>query len=205
MGNPYREGAYMTMNPKPIFDAVRTLHGPLSQRDVDFINAAIAAAQAGEELPPASSGRDVTPEGLAAMRQHEGCRLNAYPDPGSRDGNPWTIGYGATGPGIARGTVWTQQQADDRFTADIRRFEDQVEKLLGNARTSPAQFDSLVSLAFNIGVGAFGKSTLLKKHLAGDFEGAAREFGKWIMNDGKPMDGLRKRRAAEAAHYRGQA
>ncbi len=191
------------MNPKPIFDAVRLMVGPLNQSQVNMINAAIAAAQNDNELPPATTGRDVSEAGLDAMRAHEGCRLTAYPDPGSRDGTPWTIGYGATGPGIARGVVWTQQQCNDRFTADVRRFENQVEKLLGNARTSQSQFDSLVSLAYNIGTGAFGKSTLLKKHLAGDFAGAAAQFAKWVLNDGKPMPGLVKRRAAEAKHYRG--
>jgi lysozyme len=59
----------------------------------------------------------------------------------------------------------------------------------------------MVSLAYNIGSGAFGQSTLLKKHIAGDYAGAAREFAKWNKAAGQVLAGLTKRRAAEAALY----
>jgi GH24 family phage-related lysozyme (muramidase) len=59
----------------------------------------------------------------------------------------------------------------------------------------------MVSLAYNIGSGAFGKSTLLKKHVAGDYAGAAKEFAKWRIGGGKVLAGLIKRRAVEAGLY----
>ncbi len=137
------------------------------------------------------------------MHEFEGCRLKAYPDPGSRDGHPWTIGWGATGPDIGPGTVWTQEQADARFLEDLGRFGAQVARLLGEAPTTAHQWAALVSFAYNVGAGDGGlkTSTLLRKHKAGDYEGAAKEFGRWNKNDGRVMAGLTRRRAAESALY----
>lgn len=67
------------------------------------------------------------------------------------------------------------------------------------------QFGALVSLAFNIGNGAFGRSTLLKKLNKGDYEGAANEFGRWVNAGGKRLNGLVRRRAAEANLFRAGA
>lgn len=146
-----------------------------------------------------NSGKRVSPEGIALIHSFESLKLEAYPDPGSRDGNPWTIGWGSTGPGISRGVVWTKDQADARFASDLVRFEDAVSRLA--PVTTQGQFDALVSFAYNVGIGALEKSTLLRRHLAGDYVGAKAQFGVWINNDGRPMNGLIRRRAAEAALY----
>jgi lysozyme len=138
-------------------------------------------------------------EGYAKKRADGGC--DAYPDPAS-GGDPWTIGYGSTGDSIRRGTVWTRQQADERFASDLAKFGVRVEALLGGALTTQHQFDALVSFAYNLGLGNLASSTLLRKHRARDFEGAANEFLKWDKAQGKVMAGLTKRRAAERALYR---
>lgn len=231
-------------NNKPIFDAYRTLAGPItpllfgdvkraiadavaagndgpifahyrgidkdgsiSPREFAFLKTALAAAAANDaELGVVrADSRDVSESCVESLKQSEGLCLTAYPDPGSRDGNPWTIGYGSTGPDIRKGMVWTKEQAHPRFVADIRRFEDQVEKALQGAATSQKQFDALVHFAYNIGVGALSKSTLLRLHKAGHFDAAAAEFAKWNKNDGRVMPGLVKRRAIEAAIYQGKA
>lgn len=145
-------------------------------------------------------------KGVAIIKEFEGSRLRAYPDP-KTGGLPWTIGTGHTGPDVHAGTVWTQGQADAALVSDLRTFETAVTALIGSAPTTQNQFDALVSFAFN--VGAYGtpnkpklrESTLLRKHLAGAHAAAAAEFGKWI-NRGTPVEaGLRRRRAAEAALY----
>jgi GH24 family phage-related lysozyme (muramidase) len=186
---------------KALFDAVRQIKGaPLTQADVDAVNAALAPDDI--EAPPASpSILTPSPAGVKLMHDFEGCRLQAYADPGSDDGHPWTIGRGSTGPGIAKGVVWTQQQADDRFAADLAKFAAKVRDVLGGAKTTGPQFDAMVSLAYNIGVGAFSKSTVLRKHRAGDYPGAQAAFAMWNKNDGAVMAGLTRRRAAEAARY----
>lgn len=139
-------------------------------------------------------------------------RVKAYPDPAS-GGVPWTIGFGSTGKNIGPGTIWTVGQCEAAFDADIAKFAAGVNRLLarGNVGTTQGQFDALVSFAYNCGLDenrngiaeGLGDSTLLRKHLAGDFAGAAVEFEKWNKAAGKVMAGLTRRRKAEAALYRG--
>jgi len=149
--------------------------------------------------------------GAQVLHYFEQCRLEAYPDPGSADGHPWTIGWGDTGPDVKPGLVITQDEADARFARRLEReFEPGVMSLVKVPLTQ-GQFDALVSFAYNVGLDidtdtlaeGLGDSTLLRKVNAGDFAGAAEEFPKWNKNDGKVMLGLRRRRAAERALFIG--
>ena len=142
--------------------------------------------------------RHINPAGLALVKQFEGCRLKAYPDPAT-NGDPWTIGYGSTGPHVHPGLTITQAEADALLAKDLARFEAGVEQVAPGATDN--QFAALVAFAFNLGLGALSGSTLLKKHKAGDYAGAQAEFGKWVKAGGKVLPGLVKRRAAEAALY----
>lgn len=146
------------------------------------------------------------PKGIALIQSFEGCekrrsdgRFQAYPDPGT-GGDPWTIGWGTTGRDIKPGLIWTKQQCDDRFLADLQRFIREVNTAIGTAPTTQAQFDALVSFHYN--TGAIAKATLTKLHRAGQHAAAAIEFGKWVNAGGRRMAGLVRRRAAEAALYR---
>ncbi len=139
--------------------------------------------------------REVNQAGVDLIRRFEGCRLDAYPDPGT-GGDPWTIGYGATGPGIAPGVVWTQEEAEARLVEDIAQFAGAVERAL-TVPVSANEFAAMVSLAFNIGAGAFKKSTLLRLVNDGHFEAAAEQFLRWNRAGGREMPGLTRRRQAE--------
>ncbi len=167
----------------------------LAQKEVDEMDRLLDAYDASGTI----GERHIGPDGLALIKSFEGCRLAAYPDPGT-GGDPWTIGWGATGPGIAKGVTWTQAQADARLEQDVARFASQVSRGLGAAPTTQQQFDALVSFHYN--TGALLSSTLFKLHKAGDYAGAAAEFGKWVHAGGKVLPGLVARRAAEAALYR---
>lgn len=145
------------------------------------------------------TGRQLGEAGKQLMHRWESCKLKAYPDPGSKDGHPWTIGWGATGDGIGPGVVWTQEQCDARFERDIASRVEQVTKAIGSAKTTQNQFDALMSFHYN--TGRIFSATLVKKHIAGDYEGARAEFGKWVYNDGKVLRGLVRRRAEEAELY----
>ena len=158
-------------------------------------------------LPPPA--RRCNARGIDLIHSFESCakrradgRFEAYPDPGSADGKPWTIGWGSTGPDIGQGTIWTRQQCDERFAQDLMRVERQVFALVGTIGTDN-QFSALVSFQYNTGgLMIQGKrSGLLRKHLAGDLAGAKTEFGRWVYNDGKIMTGLVRRRGAEAELY----
>lgn len=136
------------------------------------------------------------------IKGFEQCRLKAYmPTPNDRP----TLGWGSTGPDIKMGMTWTQQQADDRFAHDLASFGAKVAADLGSAPTTQAQFDAMTSLAYNIGEGNFAGSTVLKRHKVGNNNGAADAFGMWVKQAGVTLNGLVRRRAAEAAMYRGLA
>jgi lysozyme len=152
----------------------------------------------------------ISAHGIAVGHYFESCKLTAYPDPGSKDGKPWTIGWGHTGPEVVKGLVWAQAQADAAFVADIARFEREVLSLVKVPLTQ-GQFDALVLFAYNVGsdidadtiAEGLGDSTLLRKLNARDYAGAALEFRKWNKNDGKVMRGLVRRRAAEECLFLG--
>lgn len=192
------------MNRKPLFDAIRKLLGRgFRQAEVEALDKAIDTV-AGRA--PNGGARSIGPQGLALIRQFEGCArlrpdgmVEAYPDPGT-GGEPWTIGWGATGPGIGPGSVWTQQQCNARLESDVARHARDVAIALGDAPTTQAQFDALVSFHYN--TGAIARSTLLRRHLAGDYRAAAEEFARWNRAGGRVLKGLVRRRAAEARLYR---
>lgn len=170
------------------------------------VEAALAAPAAVIPVTP-PTGRHVSQRGIDLIHSFETCKLEAYKDPGSKDGLPITIGWGSTsdmaGNPIRLGTRWTQHQCDERFAADLAKTAAEVERLIGDAFTDQSMFDALVSLGYNIGTGKRGLagSTVLRRHKAGDHAGAAAAFAWWNKNDGKVMRGLVRRRAAEAALY----
>jgi lysozyme len=137
--------------------------------------------------------------GLHLTERFEGCRLSAYPDPGS-GGDPWTIGYGHTGPEVVDGLVITQEQAEQYLAQDIKQAEANVNAVV-HVELTQEEFDALVDFAFNCGCRNLDSSTLMKKLNAGDYEGASHEFIKWDMAAGHHMSGLLKRREAEAAMF----
>lgn len=143
-----------------------------------------------------------SPRIAAFMRDFEKLRLSAYMP--TKNDVP-TIGYGATGPEIKLGMKWTLEQAEARWDADLARFAAGVASAIGQSPTTQAQFDAMVSLAFNIGLTGFKSSTLLKLHKAGEHTAAKLQFGRWSKQAGVTLNGLVKRRAAEAAIYGGEA
>ncbi|MCB2045916.1 MAG: lysozyme [Novosphingobium sp.] len=151
----------------------------------------------------------VSSTGIALIKRFEGCArrradgmVESYPDPGT-GGAPWTIGWGATGQGIGPGTIWTQQQCDDRLLQDIARHAHEVELALAGAPTSQHEFDALVSFHYN--TGAIARATLTRRHRAGQKAQAATEFARWTRASGRVLRGLVRRREAEARLYRGAA
>lgn len=144
----------------------------------------------------------ISAHGIAVMHYFESCELVAYPDPGSKDGKPWTIGWGHTGPEVVKGLRWTQEQADAEFVKDLTRFEVGVMGAVLVPLTQ-GQFDALVSFTYNLGERNLKSSTLLRMLNAGDYDGASKQFARWNKNDGKVMRGLTRRRAAEACLFVG--
>ena len=142
----------------------------------------------------------IAKETLEHVKRWEGLRLEAYPDPGSKDGNPWTIGYGHTSDAfmkVYKGQKITQDQAEAALEYDLGEAEAIVLRLVKVPLTD-GQRGALTSFVFNVGEGNFSKSTLLKRLNAGDYDAVPGQLAKWVKNDGKTMKGLVNRRAAEA-------
>lgn len=107
-----------------------------------------------------------TPYLLADIKTDEGLRLHAYPDPLTH-AEPWTIGYGHTGPDVGPDTVWTQDQADEELAADVAHVQHGLDADLPWWRTlNDARQDVLVNMAFNMGVAGL----LQFKHALADMQ-----------------------------------
>ena len=131
-------------------------------------------------------------KGLELIKSFEGCKLKAYKCPAG----VLTVGYGTT-KGVTAGMEINLAMAEKMLRSDIAPLEKTINKLGINFRQG--QFDALVSFMYNLGEGAFAKSTLKKKILAGaDDKEIAEEFKKWNKAGGKVLAGLVKRREAEA-------
>lgn len=139
--------------------------------------------------------RILNKDSIQLIKQWEGLRLTAYPDPGSRDGTPWTIGYGHT-KNVKKGQKITEAQAEQFLIEDLQTAITAVESTIKVPLTDN-KFGALVSLVHNIGVTAFKKSTLVKKLNAGDYSSVPAQLLRWVNNDGKKMQGLVNRRNAE--------
>lgn len=139
---------------------------------------------------------------LSLIKRWEECKLTAYPDPGT-GGVPWTIGWGSTGPGIRKGVTWTQAQADQRLVEDVGKFMAGVRSAI-TFPALPREVGAMTSLAYNIGLGAFRGSTLLRKFNAGDLAGAALQFSVWNNAGGRVMAGLVNRREDELRVFEGR-
>lgn len=136
------------------------------------------------------------------MKGWEGLKLTAYKCPAG----VLTIGYGHTGADVRPGMTITKAKADALFEADVDRFSLLVERMLVGVPVIQCQYDALVSIAYNIGIGNFRSSTLYAKVRKNPNDPTIRnEFMKWnkARQGGilKPLAGLTKRREAEADHY----
>jgi GH24 family phage-related lysozyme (muramidase) len=140
--------------------------------------------------------------GLDLLTEFEGLRLKAYIDPVGI----WTIGYGHTSaagePLVASGLVITKDEAGEILKRDMGQYEEGVRKYV-KVDLTQGQFDALTDFAYNAGVGALQKSTLLKKVNAGKFDEVPAEFMKWTKGGGRELPGLVRRRRAEVKLWRG--
>lgn len=132
------------------------------------------------------------------MKHFEGYSSKAYKCPAG----VWTIGYGHTGTVDERGMTITMEEALELLERDALIAEQAVERLI-DVSLQQYQFDALVSFTMNLGQGNLERSTLRKLLNEGDYEGAANEFPKWRMSNGKPLLGLERRRAAEKLMFEG--
>lgn len=173
------------------------------------------AASRSSPAPPSSkrryeprSARRLSDRALERLLGFEGFSATWYKNgPADR----WTIGFGTTEgvvPGLTREAVPGPISRDDARHYVEQVLVDEVEPAVARAVTvplAPGQFDALVLFAYNLGGGTLRRSTLLKKLNAGDYDGAAAEFDRWIYSGKTVLRGLVARRAAERRMFEGKA
>jgi lysozyme len=137
----------------------------------------------------------ISQEGIDLIKSFEGCKLKAY----RCSAGILTIGYGSTN-GVYDGQVINQLEAEKLLRTDLLIAEGTVSQLVA-VDLSQQQFDALVSFTFNVGGGAFKKSTLLKLINQGETLVAAEQFLRWTKVNGKVIKGLVSRREAERGLY----
>ena len=140
---------------------------------------------------------NINQAGIDLIKHYEGCRLTAYRCPAGI----LTIGFGHTGPDVRSGQVITEEQAEALLRQDLGKFEEGVSHSLGDAITTESQFSAMVCLAFNIGLGAFKSSSVLRYHRDNKPNSAAQSFLMWNKGGGIVLAGLTRRRNAERELY----
>lgn len=140
----------------------------------------------------------VSENGRQLIERNEGCVLHAYRDVVG----VLTIGYGCTGRGVYEGETITQSEADQMLADRLAdEFEPGVGVAIGDTPTTQSQFDAMVSLAFNIGLGHFKTSSVLRLHNEQSYAAAADAFLLWNKAGGRILSALTRRRNEERAMY----
>ena len=143
---------------------------------------------------------NMTEDGMALIRAFEGFRGRAYRDAVG----VWTIGFGHTSmagaPEVSQGMEISRAEAEKILERDVAEFAHGVAKLV-TAQLNDNEFSALVSFAYNVGLGNFGTSSVLKAVNAGDREAVPRRVQLWVKAGGRVLPGLVKRRAAEAVLF----
>ncbi len=141
---------------------------------------------------------NISERGLTLIKSFEGLRLQAYmPTP---DDVP-TIGYGST-RGVVMGMEITKEEAHARLLTDLAEAEACVNRRCAGITITQGQYDALCSFVFNLGCRNFSDSTLLKRLLDGDDDGASKEFLKWNRQGNRVLAGLTRRRFEESELFR---
>jgi lysozyme len=136
---------------------------------------------------------------LVGIAVHEGYRGEAYTPV---KGDVPTIGFGTTA-GVKPGDRTDPVQALVRKLADVQKFEGALKQCV-RVPLHQHEYDAFLSLAYNIGPGAFCGSTLVRRLNAGDYAGACAEILRWDRFRGEPLRGLTLRRQAENRQCLGQ-
>ena len=131
-------------------------------------------------------------EGLKMIKHFEGLELNAY----QCAAGVWTIGYGHT-KGVQQGMVISEETADEMLVEELKEFENYINDMV-NCTLNQNQFDALVSWVYNLGPANLQASTLLNVLNAGDYAGVPAQIKRWNKAGGKVLEGLTRRREAEA-------
>ena len=137
-------------------------------------------------------------EGISLIQKFEGCELEAY----QCSAGVWTIGYGHT-KDVVEGMTITKEQAEQMLVDELHEYENYINEYVTVA-LSQNQFDALVSWVYNLGPANLKASTMLKVLNSGKYEDVPAQMKRWNKAGGKVLEGLIRRREAEACLFQGK-
>ena len=139
----------------------------------------------------------ISQEGIALIKKFEGCELDAYQDAVG----VWTIGYGHI-KGVKEGMQITKAQAEEMLVEELNEYEGYINNMV-TVELNQNQYDAMVSWVYNLGGGNLKASTLLRVLNQGEFDGVPAQIMRWNKAGGKVLEGLTRRRQAEADLFSG--
>ena len=148
--------------------------------------------------PKYGDNMNISENGLELIKHFEGCELKAYKCPAG----VWTIGYGHIKTAV-EGMEISQSYADELLEGEVVEYEEYVHKAV-KVELNQNQFDALVSWTFNLGNGNLNASTMLKVLNSGNYEEVPAQMKRWNKAGGKVLEGLIRRREAEANLFEGK-
>ena len=140
----------------------------------------------------------ISQEGLSLIKKFEGCELEAY----KCAAGVWTIGYGST-KGVEEGNTITQEEADKLLLDEMEEYEGYINDMV-NVDLKQNEFDALVSWVYNLGSSNLSSSTLLQKLNTKEWDDVPNQIKRWNKAGGKVLQGLIRRREAEALLFEGK-
>jgi|TARA_R110000851_G_scaffold329761_1_gene501963 lysozyme len=141
---------------------------------------------------------NISQEGLSLIKKFEGCELEAY----KCAAGVWTIGFGSI-KGVKQGDTITQEEADNLLLHEMDEYEGYINDAV-NVDLNQNQFDALVSWVFNLGPSNLSSSTLLTRINNKDWDDVPAQIKRWNKAGGKVLQGLIRRREAEALLFEGK-
>ena len=138
---------------------------------------------------------NISAEGLSLIKKFEGCELKAY----RCAANVLTIGYGST-KGVTEDMEITQEEAESLLQEEMHEYEGYINDMV-KVPLEQHQFDAMVSWVFNLGSGNLSSLTLLKKLNNSEYDEVPAQIRRWNKAGGKVLDGLIRRREAEAKMF----
>jgi len=140
----------------------------------------------------------ISEEGLSLIKKYEGCELKAYRCPA----NVLTIGYGHI-KDVKEGDQITKEEANYMLQEEMIEYEGYVNDMV-DVELNQSQYDSLCAWVYNLGPTNFQSSTLLKVLNEGRYNEVPQEIKRWNKANGQVLNGLIKRREAEALLFQGK-
>ena len=145
-----------------------------------------------------NSSMNISQEGLSLIKKFEGCELEAY----KCAAGVLTIGYGST-KGVKEGDTITQEEADNLLLHEMNEYEGYINNAV-TVDLEQNQFDALVSWVFNLGPANLKASTMLKVINDNKLTEVPAQIKRWNKAGGEVLQGLIRRREAEALLFEGK-